>query len=260
MRQAIKETLIKIKQEKPFVLHITNYFAIDLIASGLRSIGAYPFMSNAEHEIEDLFTIAKAVVINLGKLDDDFIALCNRICKIANNVNKPVILDPVGAGATRYRTDTALSILKKHKISVVRAYPNEVIGLLNKQAIMPNDTSIPNKVVIEEATALSEKYKTVFAVTGAVNSIIDSNKRIEHYNFDSSLLHKVAGIGSLLSSIIGAFHTTETDSFQAAAAAVEFYGICVGNANSSAIGPASLRDKLIDNLYIQSTEAVHWGS
>ena len=94
-------------------------------------------------------------------------------------------------------------------------------------------------------------------VSGKFNTVIDSNK-MDQFNYDSFLLQKVAGIDSLLSAIIGAFHAIEKDRFIAARAAIDFYGNCVGPATSRARGPGSLKTELLDKLYINSTEAVEW--
>ena len=257
MTQKTKELLIRIKQDKPFILNVTNYFPMDLIDSGLRSIGAFPIMSNAEQEIDELLGLAKSVVINLGRLNDEFIALSHRICQIANAANKPIVLDPVGAGASLYRTDTAINLIKNHKISIVRGYPNEISGLLSEQLTIQNNNSIDNNIIVNNAKLLSKKHDIAVVVSGRINTVIDSNN-MKQFNYDSFLLHKVAGIGSLLSSIIGAFHAIEQDRFTVATTAVDFYANCVGVLVSKASGPGSLRTALIDQLYINSTEAVNW--
>lgn len=257
MTPEIEERLIRIKKEKPFVLNITSYFALDLIATGIRSVGALPIMSNAEQEVEELLLLSRSVVINIGKLDSKFIKLCNRICRIANEMNKPIILDPIGAGASQYRADTALDIIKKNKVSIIRGYPNEIIGLTNHQRTFQNSDSIDSNIIIENAKLLSNKYNIAVVVSGKLNTVIDGNKDTQ-FNFDSTLLHKVAGVGSLLSSIIGVFHAIETDRFIAATTAVEYYAICVGIAKSRAGGPASFKTELIDQLYINSAEAGKW--
>lgn len=251
MTQKANELVIKIKNEKPLILNITKYFPLDLIVSGLRSLGALPITSNAEQEIEELLKLSRAVVINLGKLDDGFIQLCNRICQIANELKKPIILDPVGAGASCYRTETAIHFIKNHKISVVRGYPSEITALLNAQLTTIGTTSTTNELASKNARLLSEKYNVAVVVSGKINSVIDANM-IDHFNFDSTLLLKVAGIGSLLSSIIGAFHAVEENRFIAARAAVEYYAICVGIARNQSKGPGSFKAALLDELYLQS--------
>ncbi|WP_028387943.1 hydroxyethylthiazole kinase [Legionella fairfieldensis] len=257
MAEKTQEILIRIRQEKPAILNITNYYATYLIASGLRSINAFPILSNAEQEIEELLTLAQSVVINLGKLDDCFINLCNRICQIANKVNKPIILDPVGAGASCYRTNTAVHLIKNHNIAIIRAYPNEIAGLLNRPLSRDHNNKVEHEAAIEQATLLSKKYNVAVVMSGRIHAVIDANQ-LAQFNFDSSLLQKVAGIASLLSSIIGAFHAMEEERFLAASSAVEFYANCAGPATSRATGPASFKTELIDRLYINSSEVRNW--
>ena len=93
MATEINEILRKMKQQKPFVLMITNYFPIGHVASGIRALGAFPLMCNAAEEVEELLGTSKSVVINLGKLDNPFIKLCNTICNIANKMNIPIVLE-----------------------------------------------------------------------------------------------------------------------------------------------------------------------
>ncbi len=253
MTQKINEILTKIKLEKPFIFNCTDYYPMELIVSGIRSLGAFPIMSNAEQEIEELLQLSKSVVINLGKLDDEFIALSHRICQIANERGIPIVLDPVGTGASRYRTDTAMALINSHKISIVRGYPNEISGLLTGQLTMQHNNPIDLNVTIENAKSLSETHNLAVVVSGKRHIVIDSGQ-INQFNFDSLLLQKVAGISSLLSSIIGVFHAMEHDRFIAAKTAVNFYANCVGPTSSKASGPASLMAELIDRLYINSSK------
>lgn len=254
MTQTVDDFLIKIKKIRPLILNLNQYFSLELIASGLRSFGALPIMSNSYQEIEELLALSKAVVINLGKLNDQFTQLCNRICEIANKLNKPIILDPIGAGASRYRTEVSTNLIKKHKISVVRGYPSEISALLNERIIEIGTESQENELANENAQLLSEKYNMGVVVSGKINTVIDHDQ-IHHYNFDSSLLLKVAGINSLLSAIIGAFHAIEGKRFLAAATAVEYFSICVGLARSKLSGPGSFQMNLIDELYLISYNA-----
>ncbi|CEG58797.1 hydroxyethylthiazole kinase [Legionella fallonii] len=257
MTQKINEILTKIKLTRPFILNITDYYALELITSGVRCLGAFPIMSHAEQEIEELLKLSKSVVINLGKLDEQLIPLSHRICRTANELKIPIILDPVGTGASRYRTDAAMSIVENHKIAIVRGYPNEIAGLLTGQLDTPNHFPIDTDTVIKNAKSLSTKYKVAVVVSGRRHIVIDAHQ-IDQFNFDSALLQKVAGIGSLLSSIIGVFHAIEKDRFLAAHSAVNFYANCVGPTSSKSTGPASLITGLIDKMYFYSSSAISY--
>lgn len=251
MTQGTNEHLVRIRNEKPIVLNITRYFSLDLVVSGLRSIGALPISSNAEQEIEELLMLSKAVVINLGKLDNEFIQLCERICQAANKLKKPIILDPIGAGVSRYRTETSINFIKNYNISVVRCYPSEIAALVDAKLVTIGTESTTNELACENAKLLSKKYNTAVVVSGAINTVIDNDKTAR-FNFDSELLHKVAGISSLLSSLIGVFHAVEEDRFIAASATVSYYARCVGIAKNKADGPGTFRAALLDELYMNS--------
>ncbi|MFW2571822.1 hydroxyethylthiazole kinase [Legionella sp. 29fVS95] len=255
MTPKIRDILIKIREQRPFILNMTDYFPVDLVANGVRSIGALPIMNNARQEVEELLNLSKAVVINLGKLDNDFIKLCNHICQTANQFKIPIILDPVGAGASHYRTDTAIEIINNHAISVIRAYPSEIDGLLTGQIGLQNHSVTNLTVMTEKAQLLAGKYKLTVVVSGKRHIVADKDK-VDSFNFDSNLLQRVAGIGSLLSAIIGVFHSVEEDRYIAARNAVEFYAHCVGPTSCDAPGPASLITRIIDKLYINSSEAL----
>jgi len=257
MSQKTLSHLVRIKKERPFILNITQYYPLDLIVNGLRSIGALPITSNSKQEIEELLTLSKAVVINLGKLDDEFIQLSGEICQIANKLKKPIILDPVGAGISRYRTDTAINFIKDYKISVVRGYPGEIDALLNAQITNIVSESPTDDLGTENAKLLSKKYDIAVVVSGKINTVIDHDM-IDHYNFDSTLLLKVAGISSLLTSLIGAFHAIEENRFIAASTALTYYALCVGSARNKATGPGSFKTHLLDELYLNSDRAVEW--
>ncbi|KTD69035.1 MULTISPECIES: hydroxyethylthiazole kinase [Legionella] len=255
MTPEVIEILKKIKEQKPYVLTITNYFPMGYVASGIRSVGGFPLMCNAEQEVKELLGICKSVVINLGKLDNAFIKLSNHICKIANDINLPIILDPVGAGASQYRTDTAINMIKNHRISIIRGYPNEIASLLTGELVIQNNNHmIAQNIIIEHAKSLSIKHNVAVVVSGNKHRVIDSHQ-MNQFNFDSDTVQKVAGIGNLLSAIISVFSAVEKDRFIAAKNAVHFYAECVGPKSSVALGPASLITGIIDQLYINSVKA-----
>ncbi|CAM2968112.1 hydroxyethylthiazole kinase [Legionella steigerwaltii] len=255
MAPEINEILRKIRQQKPFILTITNYFPMGYVASGIRSVGGFPIMCSAEEEAEELLKISKAVVINLGKLDNTFVKLSNHICDIANQMNIPIILDPVGAGASRYRTDIAINLIKKHQISIIRGYPNEIASLLTGELIIQDNNHLfEDKIIIENARSLSKKHKLAVVVSGKRHVVVNS-AHMDQFNFDSAMVQKVAGIGNLLSAIISVFHTVVPDQFLAARNAVHFYAECVGPISSSTSGPGSLIIGIIDKIYTNATKA-----
>ncbi|WP_454785941.1 hydroxyethylthiazole kinase [Legionella sp. WA2024007413] len=255
MTPEVNEALRNIRHQKPFILNITNYFPMGYVASGIRSIGGFPLMCSAEEEVEELLGISKAVVINIGKLDNPFVKLSNYICTLANQKNIPIILDPVGAGASRYRTDVVSKMIKMHQISIIRGYPNEIVSLGTDELIIQgNNHLLEEKMILDNAKSLSKKYKLSVVVSGKRHLVVKENQ-INQFNFDSELVQKVAGISNLLSAIISVFNSVIPDPFLAAKNAVHFYAECVGPTSSSASGPASLIIGIIDKIYMNAIKA-----
>lgn len=249
MYEKITELTSKIKRENPLVLNITNYVTMDFIANGLLSIGASPVMSNAQQEITDLMQHAKVVVINLGTLDDKFIALCRHTCVIANQFNKPIILDPVGAGASRYRTDICRSLLNDYDIAFIRGNASEVMALLDvTQKTKGVDSTMQSNDAIASAKTLSKQYNAAIIISGKVDVIVDQDL-VEEFDRGSPLMPTITGSGCLLTAVIGAFHAVEVDRFQAAKIGTLFYGICGEIAEQNAKGPGTFRAEFLDALY-----------
>jgi len=249
MFQKLKEKINDIKRYNPLVLNITNYVTMDFIANGLLSLGASPIVSHSEHEIEDLLQHAKSVVINLGTLDKEFIKLCNHTCQIANRLNKPIILDPVGAGASQFRTETCMSIINNYNIAIIRGNASEIMTLSG----LPNttkgvDSKEETSYAIESAKTLSKKYDSAIVISGKMDVIIDNNS-IDQHDCGSALMPSVTGMGCLLSSVIGAFHAIEKNRFEAANIATLFYGMCGEISERKANGPGSFRTQFLDTLH-----------
>lgn len=241
--------LLKIRQEKPLVLNLTNYVTMDLVANGLLSLGASPVMSNAEQEIADLISIARAVIINLGTLNDSFIQLCALACKTANQLAIPVILDPVGVGASHYRTSTALQLIRDFKIAIVRGNASEIMSLAGAAGVPKGvDSTASSMEAIASAAFLAENYAVTVAISGKTDVIVDA-KQTAQFEHGSSMMPRITGTGCLLSAVVGAFHAVEPDRFTAAAAATLFYGICGETAAEQATGPGSFRSAFLDALY-----------
>lgn len=248
MFEKIKNILMQMRKRKPVILNMTNYVTMDFVANGLLGIGASPVMSNAKQELEDLINIASAVVINLGTLSDEFIALSNHACQLANTLNKPIIFDPVGAGASKYRTETYLHMLENYKIAIIRGNASEIMAL--------SDASIKTKGVdstqntdsaIHSAQALAIKYGLTVVISGQTDVIVD-DKRVSQYSYGSSLMPMVTGSGCLLTAVIAAFHAIEDDRFEASSAATAFYGKCGEHAAQIAKGSGSFKHHFIDAL------------
>src|SRR3990167_9799308 len=116
MYHVISTNIKQIKYAKPLILNLTNYVTMEFVANGLLSLGASPIMTCALPEIDELIAISNAIIINIGTLNHEFIQMCKHACTTANRLGKPIILDPVGVGASQYRTQTCIDLLKQCKI------------------------------------------------------------------------------------------------------------------------------------------------
>ncbi|MEO8402407.1 MAG: hydroxyethylthiazole kinase [Gammaproteobacteria bacterium] len=245
----ITKIVTKIKQEKPLILNITNDVTMDFVANGLLSLGASPVMSNAEQEVEELVKLAACVVINLGTLNKAFNHLCEQTCIAANRFNKPIILDPVGAGASKYRTETSLHFLKEFQIAIVRGNASEIMALTNLSALTKGvDSTMESADAVQGAKLLSAYYNTVVVISGKTDVIVE-NEIAEEFTYGSPLMPLVTGTGCLLSSLVAAFHSVEKNRFDAAAAAAVFYGVCGEIAAKKSTGPGSFKMNFLDALH-----------
>src|SRR4029078_84098 len=214
-----------IKNQNPLILNITNYVTMDFVANGLLSLGASPIMSHAEEEIEDLLQLTKAVVINLGTLDEKFISLCKKTCKLANQLAIPIILDPVGSGASRYRTETSLSLINDFHFAMIRGNASEIMSLANQSYTTKGvDTVMTTDAAIEYAQSLSHQFNSTMIISGKTDVIIDK-ELLTRLSVGSQLMPFVTGSGCLLTAIIAAFHSVHNNKFEAATMATLFYGL-----------------------------------
>jgi len=245
----VSDILTRIRQEKPIILNITNNVTMDFVANGLLSVGASPIISMAEQEIAELVTLAHAVVINLGTLNSQFIHLCHHTCLLANQLGRPIILDPVGAGASRYRTDTSLQLLLDFSFSIIRGNASEIMALSE----LPMPTTVIDKAVeldaaIQNAKSLSNNYDAAVMISGKQDVMIDNNK-IAYCDRGSPMMAMVTGTGCLLSALVATFRAVEEDRFLAMQAAADFFGSCGEQAAKRSHGTGSFQVALLDAIY-----------
>lgn len=249
-------TLVKrIKDDNPLILNVTNYVSMNFVANGLLSIGASPVMSHAEEELDELIALSKAVVINPGTLNPLFVARCERACRAANQRGVPVILDPVGAGATRYRTDTCLRLMTDYQIAIIRGNASEILALSGQTGGTKGVDSVAgSEEAVLGATALSRQYLATVVVSGKKDLVTDGDA-LFFSERGSALMPMITGTGCLLTAVIGAFHTVEKNRAAAAHAAVEFYGMCGEKAEKQSAGPGTFRAHFLDALHAMPEEA-----
>ena len=253
------KNLEKIRETKPLVHNVTNYVVMNFTANVLLAAGASPVMAHAENEVEEMVSYAKALVLNIGTLDDAWIASMLKAGKRASALGVPIILDPVGAGATRLRTDAAKRILAETKVALVRGNASEILalggGAANTKGV---DAADSVEAAAERAGALARELAVPVAVTGPVDYVTDG-KRILRVANGHPLMGCVTGTGCGATAIIGAFAGVDADPVSAAATALAYYGLAGEYAADGAAGPGSFAVRFLDALHGLTAEEVLHG-
>ncbi len=238
-----------IRSEAPLVHNITNYVVMNTTANALLSIGASPVMSHAIEEVEEMAGLSRALVINIGTLSVPWIDSMIRAGKKAQMLKIPVILDPVGSGATKFRTETALKLIKEIHPEIIRGNASEISSLLQSgRGTKGVDSRNTPDEVLNEARELSRSAGCVVSVSGAVDLIVKDDKvaRIENGH---PMMARVTGMGCTASAITGAFAAVNPSPFDAAAFAMAVMGIAGEIAAVCSAGPGSFQVNFLDILY-----------
>jgi len=241
--------LAAIRERKPLVHQITNYVVMNETANATLSLGALPVMAHAVEEVEEMASVAGALVLNIGTLSDRWIEAMLLAARSANVAGVPVVLDPVGVGATRLRTETAKRILDEADIAVVRGNAAEVATLAGREAEIRGVESIgAADSGAELAKVAASAIGCVASVTGAVDHVSDGVRTIAVANGDA-LLGTVSGTGCMSTAITGCFLAVASTPLEAAAEALVAFGVAGEDAAIEAKGPGSFHVALYDALY-----------
>lgn len=248
MYELIQEQIQHIKKQSPLVVNITNHVTMNVVANGLLSLGASPIMTLAIEEIQDLMNIADAIVINMGTLNAPFIDLCHQVCVTANQCNKPIIFDPVGAGASMYRTKTCLDLLERYQFAVIRGNASEIMALAGTgQQTKGVDSSSTTAYAIDSAQNLVTKHQLLVAVSGKTDAVVNRHQT-QYFDRGHPMMPKMTGSGCLLTALIGAFIAVHHHPQEAVSAAMLFYGVCGEIAAGKSNGPGTFATHFLDVL------------
>jgi hydroxyethylthiazole kinase len=243
------ELLASLRKRKPLVHQITNYVVMNETANATLALGALPVMAHAREEVEEMVALAGALVLNIGTLSPHWIDAMLLAGKAANEHGIPVVLDPVGAGATRFRTDTARRLLDEVRVAVLRGNHGEVATLIGVQAEVRGVESIAaGGEPGELARTAARNLGLVAAVTGPVDHVSDGQRVLAIAN-GHELLAAVTGTGCMSSAITGCFLAVARDRpLEAATAALAAFGVAAEDAARDAQGPGSFHVGLYDAL------------
>jgi hydroxyethylthiazole kinase len=242
-------TLARLREQKPLVHQITNYVVMNETANATLALGALPVMAHAREEVEEMVGLAGALVINIGTLSPHWVEAMLAAGRAANAKGIPVVIDPVGAGATRYRTETATRLLDEVDVAVVRGNAGEVATLVGVEAEVRGVESMavggdPADLAREAARTLG----VVAAVTGPVDHVSDGATTFAVAN-GHELLGTVSGTGCMSTAITGCFLAANGSPLEATAEALAAFGVAGEDAANDARGPGSFHVALYDALY-----------
>lgn len=244
------QILLKIRESSPLIHNITNVVVTNFTANGLLALGASPVMAYAEEEVADMAKIAGALVLNIGTLNRTTVDAMIIAGKAANENGTPVILDPVGAGATAFRTESVKQIMNEVQISLIRGNVSEIASVAGHQSQTKGvDAGVVQMNPVELAEMTAKQWNTVVVITGKEDIVADGRDTYVVRN-GHPILTKVTGTGCLLTSVIGAYTAVEKDFVKAAVGALTFYGVAAELAAKKTVeqGPGSFQIEFLNQL------------
>jgi hydroxyethylthiazole kinase len=249
LAQKASENLKKVREKKPLIHNITNFVVMNYTANALLACGASPVMAHALEEVEEMVSLAGALVLNIGTLTPQWVEAMLRAGKKANVLKVPIVLDPVGSGATQLRTDSAKLLARELSIQVVRGNASEVLSLAKKGARTKGVDSVHSVEEAEEAAiALAGELKTTLAITGKVDLITDGERICKVHN-GHEMMGMVTGTGCTATVMIGAFLAVDPDPVEATTTALAYFGLAGEKAALHTKTPGTYQIRLLDALF-----------
>jgi len=253
---SISNDLKKIRKKSPLVHNITNYVVMNNTANALLAIGASPVMAHAKEEVKDMTGIASALVINIGTLSEKWVESMLIAAKQAKLLKIPFILDPVGAGATEYRTNVCNMIINEASPDIIRGNASEIMSIVKAGTKTKGVDSMESSgSAVESAKQLALQTNSIVSVSGKTDYITDGKNVIEIKN-GNDMMPKVTGMGCTATAITGAFAAVNKNYLIAAANAMAVMGITGEIAAKFSKGPGSLQLNFIDTLFNLSEKEI----
>ncbi len=247
---SLGHALDSIRAGKPLIHHITNYVVMNETANATLALGALPVMAHAAEEVEEMVALAGALVLNIGTLYPELVESMIAAGKEANRRSVPVVLDPVGAGATSLRTRSALRILDEVQVSIIRANAGEAATLAGTRAEVRGVESMGVEGSVEELCAeLARKRGCTVAITGPVDIISDGERRARVSN-GHPLMGAITGTGCMCTTMVAGFAAVSRDPWEAAVGGLVYFGIAgeIAAAHSGEGRPGTFHVELYNAL------------
>ncbi|GEN53312.1 hydroxyethylthiazole kinase [Halobacillus faecis] len=239
----------RVREQRPLIHHITNAVVMNFTANGLLAFGGSPIMANAKQEVADVTRLSQGLLLNIGTLHEDQVKAMIHAGKAANEIGIPVVLDPVGAPATRYRSDACQRILQEVKPTVIKGNAGELAHLVDQyvetKGVDSTGESDPEAIV----RLVAEKYQTGAVCTGEKDvGCIDGEVFVNETGHP--LLAQITGSGCLLGSLLTASLAVEGNSKDKVLATLSHYGRAAEQAavHPDLEGPGTFIPRFVDAL------------
>jgi hydroxyethylthiazole kinase len=252
---ALWADLQAVRRQAPLVHNITNFVVMNVSANALLAVGASPVMAHAREEVKDMVGIAQALVLNIGTLEPDWVEAMRLALQAARTRGVPVVLDPVGAGATPYRNAAIDELLRSGAPSVVRGNGSEVMSVAGLAAATKGvDSAAASGEALDAARALARDLRAVVCISGADDHVVDADGRWAQLSNGHPWMTKVTGVGCSASALVGAFCAVQADHWQATVAAMAVLGVVgeLAAERTQAVGGGvgRLQIELLDGLQL----------
>lgn len=245
---AIWSDVESIRGRVPLIHSITNLVVMQGNANALLALGAAPVMAHAPEEMEDMVALAGALVINIGTLNAEWVGAMHLAAEVANARGVPVILDPVGAGATRMRTRVVGDLLRNHQVAILRGNASEILALGGGEGGTRGvDAMAGSEQAVGSARELARRHGCAVAVSGAADYVTDG-ARVVRVDNGHPMLTRVTGMGCAASALVAAFRAVNPDAVSAAVHGMVVMGVAGEVAAERASGTGSMAMEFLDAL------------
>lgn len=257
---ALWQDLQAVRERAPLVHSITNFVVMNFNANALLAVGASPVMAHAREEVVDMVGIAQALVLNIGTLEPAWIAAMRLALQAARARPIPVVLDPVGAGATPYRNTALAELLQTGAPAIVRGNASEVMSVAGLAARTRGvDSAASSNEAVDAAQALARDLGAVVCVSGADDHVVDASGRWATLSNGHPWMTRVTGVGCSATALVGAFAAVQPDPWRATVAAMACLGVvgemAVERTQAAGAGVGRLQIELLDGLQLLDRES-----
>ena len=247
--EALDAAIAAVRSKRPLVHNITNYVVMNNSANALLAIGASPVMAHWPREVEEMTSIAGALVLNIGTLDDAWLEGMRIAGAAASRRGIPIVLDPVGAGATKARTEACLELIRACHPTIIRGNASEIMALMNAGVRSKGvDSSTLSKDALGAARQLAAETGAVVVISGATDYITDGSV-VHTVEGGDEIMTAVTGMGCTSTALVGAFAAVIEDPLFAATAAMAVMSLAGERAAALSRGNGSMQINFLDELY-----------